>query len=80
MTHMDLCWASLLLSPTRYYPEISSLRFGELELKQVENREQTVCDYLNILILIDEKNVDESVALTCCISLLGIKMSVFQLC
>ena len=36
----------------------------------MENREQTVRHYLNILILIDEKNVDRPVAVTCSTPLL----------
>ena len=73
--HMwDFYWASL-----RCYFKISIFPDSTLE-RSGENRCRIVFNYLNILILIDEKNDDEPLALTCCISLLGIKMSVFKLC
>ena len=52
MTHMGFV---LGFHPMLFQDFQTSVWSGEFELKQVENREQTVCDYLNILILIDEK-------------------------
>ena len=52
MTHMGFV---LGFHPMLFQDFQTPVWSGEFELKQVENREQTVCDYLNILILIDEK-------------------------